>query len=82
MAAYQEKRIEQEWNAYVAKNYVRPSACTSLEQTRHHVREVCSKIEEMQARYRYVPPSAYILLARYNAQQNSMLLEDFISTYH
>jgi hypothetical protein len=81
MTAYEMERIDMELRQFALRNFDRPAQCRNLEQIRFYVQELCSKIEEFEKRFNFVPNSAYSLLAQYNARQNSLLLSDFRSTY-
>ncbi|QLH31353.1 MAG: hypothetical protein HWD62_01905 [Cyclobacteriaceae bacterium] len=45
------------------------------------MRELCSKIEEYENRFNYVPGWAYSLLAQYNTVHNNLLYKDFKKAY-
>lgn len=81
MSDYERKRIELELRSFAARNFERPSECRNLDQIRFYVRELCLKIEELEAQWNYVPAWAYSLLAQYNARQNSMITVEFRKTY-
>lgn len=73
MSDLERKNIEQELKSFTSRNFERPSDCKNLDQVRFYVRELCTKIEELEARFNYAPQWAYSLLAQYNSRQNSML---------
>lgn len=81
MSEFERKTIELELRRFTARNFERPSACKNLDQIRFYVQELCRLIEDHKKRFDYVPSDAYALLAQYNARQNSILYQDFISTY-
>ncbi len=81
MNDYEKKKLEMELRNFTARNFERPSNCRNLDQIRFYVRELCSKIEEYENRFNYVPSSAYSLLAQYNTVQNQLLYADFRTTY-
>ena len=81
MNDYERKKLELELKNFTSRNFERPSNCRNLDQIRFYVRELCSKIEEYESRFNYVPASAYSLLAQYNSVQNQMLYVDFRTTY-
>jgi hypothetical protein len=81
MSDFEQKKIEMELNRFTSTNFERPSACENLEQVRFYVNELCNVIREHETKFSYVPATAYSLLAQYNARQNSMLYQEFITTY-
>lgn len=82
MNDYERKKLEMELKSFTSRNFERPSECKNLDQIRFYVKELCSKIEEYQHQFNYVPSWAYGLLAQYNAKQNQMIHVEFINTYH
>jgi hypothetical protein len=82
MTDYERQKLEMELRAFTSRNFEKPSDCKNLDQIRFYVKELCSKIEEYQARFNYVPSCAYGLLAQYNAKQNHLIQLDFKNTYH
>ena len=82
MTPYERKKLEMELRSFTSKNFEKPSDCKNLDQIRFYVHELCSKIEEYQSRFSYVPSWAYGLLAQYNALQNSMIEKEVKSNYH
>ena len=82
MTPYERKKLEVELRSFTSRNFEKPSECKNLDQIRFYVQELCSKIEEYQNRFSYVPSWAYGLLAQYNALQNTMIEKDLKSNYH
>ena len=82
MTPYKRKKLEVELRSFTSRNFEKPSECKNLDQIRFYVQELCSKIEEYQKRFSYVPSWAYGLLAQYNALQNSMIEKELKSNYH
>jgi len=82
MTDYERQKAEVEFRYFTSKNFEKPSECRDPEQIRFYVQELCSKIEEYQERFNYVPNWAYGLLAQYNAKQNDMVSIDFKNAYH
>jgi hypothetical protein len=81
MSDFERKKIELELKTFTSRNFEKPSECRNLDQIRFYVRELCLKIEELEARFHYVPQWAYSLLAQYNSRQNTMISVDFRNTY-
>lgn len=81
MSSYEKKKLEMELKQFTVRNFEKPDQCRDLEQIRFYVKELCSKIEELENRFNYVPDFAYTLLAQYNARQNSLLQTTFNSSY-
>jgi len=79
MTPYERKKLEMELRTFTSKNFEKPSECKNLDQIRFYVQELCSKIEEYQNRFSYVPSWAFGLLAQYNALQNSMIEKELKS---
>lgn len=82
MTEYERQKLETELRHFTARNFEKPSECKNLDQIRFYVQELCTKIEEYQIRFNYVPNWAYGLLAQYNAKQNHLMQIDFTNTYH
>lgn len=82
MTNYQRQKLEMELRYFTSRNFEKPSDCRNLDQIRFYVQELCSKIEEYQSRFNYVPNWAYGLLAQYNAKQNHMIEIEVKNTYH
>lgn len=82
MTEYERKKLEMELRSFTSRNFQKPSECKNLEQIRFYIQELCSKIQEYQDRFSYVPSWAYGLLAQYNALQNGMLEKELKSNYH
>ena len=82
MTPFERKKLEVELRSFASRNFEKPSECKNLDQIRFYVQELCSKIEEYQNRFSYVPSWAYGLLAQYNALQNSMIEKEPKSNYH
>jgi hypothetical protein len=81
MSDYEKKMLEMELKNFTSRNFERPSDCRNLDQIRYYVKELCTKIEEYEIRFNYVPQWAYSLLAQYNLVQNRMLHLEFVTTY-
>jgi hypothetical protein len=81
MSDFEKKKLETELKNFTSRNFERPSDCRNLDQIRFYVRELCSKIEEYEKRFNYVPAWAYSLLTQYNAVQNSLIRIDFKTAY-
>lgn len=81
MTSYEIKRLEMELKQFTTSNFEKPANCRNLEQVRFYVKELCSKIEELQLKFNHVPDFAYTLLAQYNARQNSLIQKDFANQY-
>jgi len=81
MATVDRKKIESDLNAFALRNFERPADCKDLEQIRFYIRELCTKIEDLEKRFEYVPNAAYRLLAQYNQKQNSIINKDFDNLY-
>ena len=82
MTDHERKIIETELKNFSSRNFEKPTACRNLEQIRFYVRELCLKIDELEGNFNYVPQWAYALLARYNAQQNSIIQLEFRNSYN
>jgi hypothetical protein len=82
MSDFERKKIEMELKAFASRNFVKPSECKNLDQVRFYVKELCSKIEELEKHSNYVPAWAYSLLAQYNAIQNNILHLEFRNSYN
>ncbi|HYC85251.1 MAG TPA: hypothetical protein VEB86_08520 [Chryseosolibacter sp.] len=81
MSDFERKKIDIELSQFASKNFERPASCKNLEQIRYYVNELCSVIRLYEAKFNYVPASAYTLLAQYNAKQNSLLYQEFVNSY-
>ena len=81
MTNFEQKKIDMEMKAFTSKNFERPGDCKNLEQIRFYVKELCSKIQELEERFNYAPDWAYALLAQYNAKQNTLIHVDFKNAY-
>jgi hypothetical protein len=81
MGEFERSKIELELKSFTSRNFEKPSDCKNLEQVRFYVAELCTKIQEMERRFNYVPNSAYALLAQYNAKQNVMIHVEFKNSY-
>ncbi len=75
------KKIDQDLKAFTTRNFTHPTECRNLEQIRFYIHELCSKIQELERRFDYVPGWAYQLLSQYKAKQNALVLRDFRNTY-
>jgi hypothetical protein len=81
MSEFEKKKLEMELKSFVSKNFERPADCNNLDQVRFYIRELCVRIEDYQQRFSYAPELAFLLLAQYNARQNSMLYKDYVNSY-
>jgi len=81
MSDYERKKLELELRSFTSRNFERPADCRNSDQVRFYVQELCSKIEEYNSRFNYVPGWAYALLAQYNARQNKFIQKEFRSSY-
>lgn len=81
MSDFDKMQLESDLRRFATRNFERPSACRNLDQIRYYVKELCLKIEEYRSRFNYVPNAAYVLLAQYNARQNSLIHLDFRKAY-
>lgn len=81
MSDFEKKILEMDLKKFTSRNFEKPSDCRNIDQIRFYVSELCSKIEEYELRFNYVPQWAYTLLAQYNMVHNSMLHQDFKNAY-
>lgn len=81
MNEFEKTTLEMEFKAFATKNFERPAKCENLEQVRFYIKELCLKMEEHRKLAAYIPEVAYVLLAQYNARQNSMLYNEFVNSY-
>ena len=81
MSDYEKMKLEIELKNFTSKNFVKPSDCRNIDQIRFYIRELCTKIEEYERRFNYVPQSIYSLLANYNRVQSNMIYVEFRNTY-
>jgi len=81
MSDYEKLKLEIELKNFASKNFVKPSDCRNIDQIRFYIRELCTKIEEYERRFNYVPQSIYSLLANYNRVQSNMIYVEFRNTY-
>lgn len=81
MTTFEKKKIEMDLMNFTSRNFEAPSNCRNIDQIRFYVRELCSKIEELERRFNYVPAQAYNLLAQYNRVQNQMIYVQFAENY-
>ena len=81
MSDYEKLKLEVELKNFTSKNFVKPSDCRNIDQIRFYIKELCSKIEEYERRFNYVPQSIYSLLANYNRVQSNMIYVEFRNTY-
>jgi hypothetical protein len=70
-----------ELKSFTSRNFERPNNCRNLDQIRFYVRELCSKIEEYESKFNYVPAWVYSMLAQYNLAQNRLIEVDFKNAY-
>ena len=78
MSEFDRSKIELELKSFTSRNFEQPSDCRNPEQIRFYVSELCSKIQELEHRFKYVPDWAYSLLAQYNAKQSGMIQVEFV----
>ncbi len=81
MSQFELNKIENDLKQFTDKNFESPGKCRNLDQIRFYVKELCTKIQEYESRFNYVPKWAYILLAQYNQVQNEMIYVYFRNTY-
>jgi hypothetical protein len=81
MSSHEMRQVEIELKRFTSHNFAPPTACRNLDQIRTYVRMLCLKIEDLEKRFNYVPESAYVLLAKYNARQNKVINQKFRQTY-
>jgi len=81
MSQFELTKIESDLKKFTERNFESPNKCKNADQIRFYVRELCSKIEEYESRFNYVPNWAYSLLAQYNQVQNNMVYLEFRNTY-
>ena len=81
MNDYEKTKLEVELSNFTSKNFVKPNDCRNIDQIRFYIRELCTKIEEYERRFNYVPQSIYSLLANYNRVQSNMIYVEFRNTY-
>jgi hypothetical protein len=81
MSEYEKIKVETELRNFASKNFVKPGDCRNIDQIRFYISELCSKIEEYDRKFNYVPQSIYSLLANYNRVQSNMIYVDFKNTY-
>jgi hypothetical protein len=81
MSDFEKKKLELELKNFTNMNFEHPADCRNLDQIRYYVRELCTKIEEYERRFNYVPTWAYVLLSQYNMVHNSLLHRDFRKAY-
>ena len=81
MSTQEKRMIERQFLTFTARHFEKPSRCKNIHQIRYYIAELSQKIDEFKSRFNYVPNRAYVLLSRYNATQNSLLLRDFVSEY-
>jgi hypothetical protein len=73
MTDYEKLKIENELKSFTTKNFVKPADCKNTEQIQFYIKELCTKIEEYNLRFNYVPDLAYSLLNQYNMAQNKIV---------
>lgn len=81
MSQFELSQIETDLKKFTDKNFESPAKCKNPEQIRFYVRELCTKIEEYESRFNYVPNWAYSLLSQYNQIQNEMVYIEFRNDY-
>jgi hypothetical protein len=70
-----------DFKVFTTRNFERPTNCRNLDQIRFYVKELCSKIEEYESRFNYVPQSVYSMLSQYNMAQNRLIEVEFKNAY-
>jgi hypothetical protein len=78
---YEKQRVEMDFKVFTTRNFERPTNCRNLDQIRFYVKELCSKIEEYESRFNYVPQSVYSMLSQYNMAQNRLIEVEFKNAY-
>jgi hypothetical protein len=81
MNSFEMKKVEMELRNFTARNFEKPSNCRNAAQIRFYISELCSKIEEYEKRFNYVPDWAYALLNQYTIVQNSFVHLEFVKCY-
>ena len=81
MNDFEMKKVEMELRNFTSKNFEKPSNCRNAAQIRFYINELCSKIEECERRFNYVPEWAYTLLNQYAIVQNSFVHLEFVKCY-
>lgn len=81
MSEYEKTKLEVELRNFTSRNFVRPGECRNIDQIRFYISELCSKIDEYERKFNYVPQSIYSLLANYNRVQSNMIYVQFRNTY-
>ncbi|HOO08498.1 MAG TPA: hypothetical protein PKW06_01000 [Cyclobacteriaceae bacterium] len=81
MSIFEQAKIETDLRKFTDRNFESPRKCKNPDQVKFYVRELCTKIEEYEKRFNYVPTWAYSLLAQYNKIQNEMVYMEFVRAY-
>jgi hypothetical protein len=81
MSQFEQSQIETELRKFAERNFESPAKCKNPEQIRYYVKELCTKINEYESRFNFVPSLAYSLLAQYNQVQNQMVYVEFRNSY-
>lgn len=81
MSQFEQSQIELDLKKFTDRNFESPNKCKNPEQIRFYVRELCTKIEEYELRFNYVPDWVYSLLSQYTQVQNEMVYLEFRNTY-
>lgn len=81
MNIFQRKKLEMDLKNFATRNFEKPGDCRNAEQIRFYVSELCSKIEEYERTFNYVPEWAYVLLTQYAAVQNKLVHAEFVKSY-
>lgn len=81
MSQFEQSQIESDLKKFTDRNFESPRTCKNPEQIRFYVRELCTKIEEYESKFNYVPNWAYSLLSQYTQVQNEMVYIEFRNTY-
>jgi len=81
MTEFEKKKLECDFRDFTSKNFEKPSNCRNGSQIRFYIKELCSKIEQYEKQFSYVPEWAYVLLSQYTSVQNSMVHIEFVRSY-
>jgi hypothetical protein len=81
MTEFEKRKLEMELKNFTSKNFERPSDCRNAAQIRFYVSELCSKIDEYERQFNYVPSWAYSLLSQYTVVQNQLVHIEFVKAY-
>jgi hypothetical protein len=81
MSEFEKKKLEMDLRKFAASNFESPGDCRNVHQIKFYIRELCDKIEECEGRFNFVPGWAYVLLAQYNNEYNSIMHAEFRKAY-